>query len=67
MFDPKADADVLKNAMKGAGSDKEAIINLNSGAHNLKKKKVQSTNMRNTGWPMREKIKSPRKIKSPQT
>ena len=28
MFDPKADADVLKNAMKGAGNDKETIINL---------------------------------------
>ena len=46
---------------------KHFIIHLNSGAHNLKKKKVQSTNMRNTGRPKREKIKSPRKIKSPHT
>ena len=28
MFDPRADADLLRNAMKGVGNDKEALVNL---------------------------------------
>ena len=28
MFDPRADADLLRNAMKGVGNDKDALVNL---------------------------------------
>ena len=41
MFDPKADADILKNAMKGVGSDKEAIINLASSRTNHQRLQIR--------------------------
>ena len=41
MFDPKADADILKNAMKGVGNDKEAIINLASSRTNHQRLQIR--------------------------
>lgn len=41
MFDPKADADVLKNAMKGVGNDKEAIINLVTSRTNQQRLQIR--------------------------
>ena len=41
MFDPKADADVLKNAMKGVGNDKESIINLAISRNNQQRLQIR--------------------------
>ena len=41
MFDPKADADILKNAMKGVGNDKEAIIILASSRKNHQRLQIR--------------------------
>ena len=41
MFDPKADADLLKNAMKGIGNDKESIINLATSRNNQQRLQIR--------------------------
>ena len=43
MFDPKADADLLKNAMKGIGNDKESIINLATSRNNQQRLQIRDT------------------------
>ena len=43
MFDPKADADVLKNAMKGVGNDKDAIINLAISRNNQQRLQIRDS------------------------
>ena len=41
MFDPKADADLLKKAMKGIGNDKESIINLATSRNNQQRLQIR--------------------------
>ena len=41
MFDPKADADLLKNAMKGIGNDKESIINIATSRNNQQRLQIR--------------------------
>ena len=41
MFDPKADADLLRNSMKGIGNDKEAIINLVTSRNNKQRLQIR--------------------------
>ena len=41
MFDPKADADLLKKAMKGIGNDKESIINLSTSRNNQQRLQIR--------------------------
>ena len=41
MFDPKADADLLKNAMKGIGNDKESIINIAASRNNQQRLQIR--------------------------
>ena len=41
MFDPKADADLLRNSMKGLGNDKETIINVATSRTNQQRLQIR--------------------------
>ena len=41
MFDPKADADILRNSMKGLGNDKETIINVATSRTNQQRLQIR--------------------------
>ena len=58
MFDPKADADLLKNAMKGVGSDKEAIINLATSRNNQQRLKIREEYKASYGTDLISDLKS---------
>ena len=58
MFDPKADADLLKNSMKGAGSDKESIINLATSRNNQQRNKIREEYKASYGTDLISDLKS---------
>ena len=58
MFDPKADADILKNAMKGLGNDKEAIINLASSRSNQQRLQIREAYKASYGTDLISDLKS---------
>ena len=58
MFDPKADADILKNAMKGLGNDKEAIINLASSRSNQQRLQIREAYKASYGTDLISDFKS---------
>ena len=58
MFDPKADADILKNAMKGLGNDKEAIINLASSRSNQQRLPIREAYKASYGTDLISDLKS---------
>ena len=58
MFDPKADADILKNAMKGLGNDKEAIINLASSHSNQQRLQIREAYKASYGTDLISDFKS---------
>jgi len=58
MFDPKADADVLKNSMKGLGTDKEAIINLATSRVNQQRVQIRDAYKASYGRDLITDLKS---------
>ena len=58
MFDTKADADILKNAMKGIGNDKEAIINLASTRTNQQRLQIRDAYKASYGTDLISDFKS---------
>ena len=58
MFDPKADADILKNALKGIGNDKEAIINLASTRTNQQRLQIRDAYKASYGTDLISDFKS---------
>ena len=58
MFDPKADADILKNAMKGVGNDKDAIINLAISRNNQQRLQIRDSYKASYGTDLINDFKS---------
>ena len=58
MFDPKADADLLKNSMKGVGNDKESIINLVTSRNNQQRTKIREEYKASYGTDLISDLKS---------
>ena len=58
MFDPKADADLLKKSMKGIGNDKDAIINLVTSRTNLQRLQIRDAYKSSYGKDLIADLKS---------
>lgn len=58
MFDPKADADLLRNSMKGLGNDKEAIINLATSRNNQQRLQIREAYKSSYGRDLIADLKS---------
>ena len=58
MFDPKADADLLKKSMKGIGNDKDAIINLVTSRTNQQRQQIRDAYKSSYGKDLIADLKS---------
>jgi annexin A7/11 len=58
MFDPKADADLLKKSMKGIGNDKDAIINLVTSRTNQQRLQIRDAYKSSYGKDLIADLKS---------